>query len=157
MSGVFSIAAHSVLQYLPEVVMHEQTGCAHFSGFVVDIFSPGFEITLKFHDPILSRGKQVRLSNREHIATWVPNRVLRVPLLVFDRNRTKRNGFPDGSRKNPHFWPRPNPRTPKNCYPLRHPPPLFALLPPLFHAIIFRQGELPGSPTHPEAPSNTIR
>jgi hypothetical protein len=31
------MAAHSVLQYLPEVVMHEQTGCAHFSGVVVDI------------------------------------------------------------------------------------------------------------------------
>jgi hypothetical protein len=30
MSGVFSIASHCVLQYLPEVVMQEQTGCAHF-------------------------------------------------------------------------------------------------------------------------------
>jgi hypothetical protein len=41
MSGVFSIASHSTLQYFPEVVMHEQTGCAHFSDFVVDIaFSP---------------------------------------------------------------------------------------------------------------------
>jgi hypothetical protein len=29
MSGVFSIAAHSVLQYLPDVITHEQTGCAH--------------------------------------------------------------------------------------------------------------------------------
>ena len=25
-SGVFSIAAHSVLQYLPDVITHEQTG-----------------------------------------------------------------------------------------------------------------------------------
>ena len=33
MSGVFSIASHCVLQYLPEVVMHEQTGCAHFTAF----------------------------------------------------------------------------------------------------------------------------
>jgi hypothetical protein len=40
MSGVFSIAAHSVLQYLPEVVSHEQTGCAHFCPLVVSIFSP---------------------------------------------------------------------------------------------------------------------
>jgi len=30
MSGVFSMASHWVLQYLPELVMHEQTGCAHF-------------------------------------------------------------------------------------------------------------------------------
>ena len=35
MSGVFSIASHWVLQYLPDVVTHEQTGCAHFSAFVV--------------------------------------------------------------------------------------------------------------------------
>jgi len=33
MSGVFSIASHSVLQYLPEVVRHEQTGWAHLSAF----------------------------------------------------------------------------------------------------------------------------
>jgi hypothetical protein len=33
MSGVFSIASHSVLQYLPDVVRHEQTGWAHFSAF----------------------------------------------------------------------------------------------------------------------------
>ena len=30
MSGVFSMASHWVLQYLPDVVTHEQTGCAHF-------------------------------------------------------------------------------------------------------------------------------
>jgi hypothetical protein len=33
MSGVFSIASHSVLQYLPDLVRHEQTGWAHFSAF----------------------------------------------------------------------------------------------------------------------------
>ena len=44
MSGVFSIASHSTLQYLPDVVMHEQIGWAHFSAFVVAIFfSPDFE------------------------------------------------------------------------------------------------------------------
>jgi hypothetical protein len=37
MSGVFSIAAHSVLQYLPDVITHEQTGCAHLWGFSVVI------------------------------------------------------------------------------------------------------------------------
>jgi hypothetical protein len=30
MSGIFSMASHWALQYLPEVVMQEQTGCAHF-------------------------------------------------------------------------------------------------------------------------------
>jgi hypothetical protein len=30
MSGVFSIAAHSVLQYFPDVTLQEQTGWAHF-------------------------------------------------------------------------------------------------------------------------------
>ena len=37
MSGVFSIASHWGLQYLPDVVMHEQTGCAHFWPLVVAI------------------------------------------------------------------------------------------------------------------------
>src|ERR1700730_1245141 len=29
-SGVFSIASHSTLQYFPDVTVQEQTGCAHF-------------------------------------------------------------------------------------------------------------------------------
>jgi hypothetical protein len=33
MSGVFSIAWHAVLQSLPDVVRHAQTGWAHFSAF----------------------------------------------------------------------------------------------------------------------------
>ncbi|MGB6267021.1 MAG: hypothetical protein WBF56_14880, partial [Candidatus Acidiferrales bacterium] len=33
MSGVFSIASHCALQYLPDVVMQEHIGCAHFSDF----------------------------------------------------------------------------------------------------------------------------
>jgi hypothetical protein len=37
MSAVFSIASHSILQYLPEVAKHEQIGCAHFSPFPSDI------------------------------------------------------------------------------------------------------------------------
>jgi hypothetical protein len=37
MSGVFSIASHWVLQYLPDVVTQEQTGCAHFSAFALTI------------------------------------------------------------------------------------------------------------------------
>ena len=43
MSGVFSIASHWALQYLPDDVIHVQTGCAHFSTFAASIcFSPGF-------------------------------------------------------------------------------------------------------------------
>ena len=33
MSGAFSMASHWVLQYLPDAVMQEQMGCAHFSAF----------------------------------------------------------------------------------------------------------------------------
>jgi hypothetical protein len=35
MSGIFSIASHWVLQYLPEVVVQEQTGCAHFTAVLL--------------------------------------------------------------------------------------------------------------------------
>jgi hypothetical protein len=35
MSGVFSIASHWVLQYLPDVVSQEQIGWAHFWDFSV--------------------------------------------------------------------------------------------------------------------------
>jgi hypothetical protein len=44
MSGVFSMASHWVLQYLPDVVMQEQTGCAHFSDFGVVICFSSFRI-----------------------------------------------------------------------------------------------------------------
>jgi hypothetical protein len=37
MSGAFSKGSHWVLQYLPDVVTHEQTGRAHFSSFAVAI------------------------------------------------------------------------------------------------------------------------
>jgi len=37
MSGVFSIASHCALQYLPDDVWHEQMGCAHFTVFAVSI------------------------------------------------------------------------------------------------------------------------
>lgn len=66
MSGVFSMAAHSTLQYFPEVVRHEQTGCAHFSAFVVAIFSPSRELTPGNPQDDPRRGKQERLCNKEH-------------------------------------------------------------------------------------------
>ena len=37
MSGVFSIASHCALQYLPVVAVHEQIGCAHLSVFTGSI------------------------------------------------------------------------------------------------------------------------
>jgi hypothetical protein len=37
MSGVFSMASHWALQYLPDVVGQEQIGCAHFSALAVSI------------------------------------------------------------------------------------------------------------------------
>jgi len=37
MSAVFSIASHSTLQNLPEVITQEQTGCAHLCPFSVVI------------------------------------------------------------------------------------------------------------------------
>jgi len=49
-SGVFSMAAHSVLQYLPVVAMHEQTGCAHFS-VLIGVIS--FLLVLDQHRVIL--------------------------------------------------------------------------------------------------------
>jgi hypothetical protein len=64
MSGVFSMAAHSVLQYLPEVVRQEQTGCAHFSAFVSAINDPRLESPEGDPPGNLSRGRQWRLSNK---------------------------------------------------------------------------------------------
>jgi hypothetical protein len=48
MSGVFSIASHSVLQYLPDVATHEQTGCAHSPAFAVVISFCLFAIGIAF-------------------------------------------------------------------------------------------------------------
>jgi hypothetical protein len=44
MDGVFSVVAHSALQYLPDAVMQEHSGCAHFSAFGVVIFFSWVEI-----------------------------------------------------------------------------------------------------------------
>jgi hypothetical protein len=49
MSGIFSMASHWALQYLPEVVTHEQMGCAHFlavSFVILDLlFQVGTELS----------------------------------------------------------------------------------------------------------------
>jgi hypothetical protein len=44
MSGIFSMASHWVLQYFPEVVVQEQTGCAHFTAVL--LLSVGGVITV---------------------------------------------------------------------------------------------------------------
>jgi hypothetical protein len=48
MSGIFSMASHWALQYLPEVVVQEQTGCAHFTAVVLDSFGGVIVFLLAF-------------------------------------------------------------------------------------------------------------
>ena len=70
MSGVFSIASHWVLQYLPDVVTHEQTGCAHFSAFAFAIFfSPISGQKATDPKPHLSPREQAVLSNKGHTSS----------------------------------------------------------------------------------------
>jgi hypothetical protein len=52
MSGVFSIASHWALQYFPDVVMQEQTGCAHFSPVEV-----AMSFLLFSDEPLVIRGR----------------------------------------------------------------------------------------------------
>jgi hypothetical protein len=75
MSGIFSIASHWVLQYLPDVVTHEQTGCAHFSDFAVANSSLlGSDQKQVIQDDILDTGKRhiCPIRNRFHVlvAEW---------------------------------------------------------------------------------------
>jgi hypothetical protein len=37
MSGVFCMVSQTALQYLPEVIVHEHTGCAHFADLAFSI------------------------------------------------------------------------------------------------------------------------
>ena len=71
MSGVFSMAAHSVLQYLPDFVRHEQMGCAHFSAFVASIFPPSYNSTLGDTLADVEPRNRGRLSNKEHMAILI--------------------------------------------------------------------------------------
>src|SRR5580704_8624118 len=71
MSGVFSMASHWALQYLPDVVMHEQTGCAHFSAFAVAIsFLLALDPKQRIQALNSSHPKNLRLYRSEHIAIW---------------------------------------------------------------------------------------
>lgn len=69
MSGVFSMASHCVLQYLPDVVMHEQTGWAHFSAFAVVIsILPAWDPKWRIQAQNSSHPKNLRLYRSAHIA-----------------------------------------------------------------------------------------
>jgi hypothetical protein len=53
MSGIFSMASHWALQYFPEVVVHEQTGCAHFTAVVLDSFGGVIVFLLAFNRVVI--------------------------------------------------------------------------------------------------------
>jgi hypothetical protein len=61
MSGVFSIASHASLQYLPFVTMHEQIGCPHFCPLAVIFFLLGLNSVCQRTYP--SRGEEAALCN----------------------------------------------------------------------------------------------
>src|SRR5271157_3892929 len=71
MSGVFFNASHATLQYLPDVVMHEQMGCAHFPPFAVVIsflLAPGQQRVIQCR--ILNGSKKRFCSIRNTFQFW---------------------------------------------------------------------------------------
>jgi hypothetical protein len=75
MSGVFSMAAHSVLQYLPDVATHEQTGCAHFSPFARAIsFLPTSDEERMIQAPILVTRGKCFYTERNTLRYWLHSR-----------------------------------------------------------------------------------
>jgi len=67
MSGVFSIASHWALQYLPDDVMHEQTGCAHFlTVSLVIIVSPSFGSDRATQDGMVKQRQEALLYRSGH-------------------------------------------------------------------------------------------
>jgi hypothetical protein len=72
MSGVFSIAAHSVLQYLPDVVRHKQTGWAHFSAFAEAIsFLLGSDQERTIQALTVATSREYFCTENEHTAKLV--------------------------------------------------------------------------------------
>ena len=68
MSGVFSIASHWALQYLPEAGTHEQTGCAHFlAGSLVISFLLVSDQNGAVRDDIVRWRQMAFLYKKEHI------------------------------------------------------------------------------------------
>jgi hypothetical protein len=73
MSGVFSMASHWVLQYLPDFVIHEQTGCAHFSAFAVAIsFLLASDRQKIIQGSMLRHSEKAFLSGKEHFSILIP-------------------------------------------------------------------------------------
>ena len=73
MSGVFSIASHWVLQYFPDVVTHEQMGCAHFSAFAVAIsFLLASDQQRGIQDGILNTWEKRFCPIKDISQFWVP-------------------------------------------------------------------------------------
>ena len=67
-SGVFSIASHCALQYLPEAGTHEQTGCAHFlAGSLVISFLLVSDQNGAVRDGMIKWRRKAFLYKKEHI------------------------------------------------------------------------------------------
>jgi hypothetical protein len=67
MSGVFSIASHCALQYLPEAGTHEQTGCAHFlAGSLVISLLLVSDQNRAIRDGMIGRPQNPLLYKKEH-------------------------------------------------------------------------------------------
>jgi hypothetical protein len=73
MSGVFSITSHWALQYLPDVVVHEQKGCAPLSPLAVAISTLRiFESAAGISSPPAMQRDYACLSDTAHIAMRWP-------------------------------------------------------------------------------------
>jgi hypothetical protein len=71
-SAVFSIASHCVPQYFPDVVVQEQTACAHFSPFVAAIsLSPGFGSAAHDRKGHLKHRTKRYLFKKAHVSIFV--------------------------------------------------------------------------------------
>jgi hypothetical protein len=71
MSGVFSIASHWVLQYLPDVVTHEQTGCTLLGFRSRHFFSPSLGSKAIDSRRYLRQWEKALPCKKEHISIWV--------------------------------------------------------------------------------------
>jgi hypothetical protein len=83
------MASHAALQYLPDVVGHEQTGCAHFSSFTGVIIIPSNRGT-GADDP----GGNIRRTGESVLC-----RTKDTTILVAKPATRRRRGFWDYSRR----------------------------------------------------------
>src|SRR5580658_7688672 len=81
MSGIFSMASHAMQQYLPDVVIQKQIGCAHFWALSVAISillvansSPVFSHwNVSFRDPVFLYKKEHRGAGRVSLIVQISN------------------------------------------------------------------------------------